>query len=113
VHDLLRAERWLSPDEAGVLRWAANSATVAAPRHATRLQYKKATAVEVLVRTRGASWLKALKAALGLSGFELRRSLQSASLSPEFPSDPFPLTLPPKGRPSVPVRPAPPRGARV
>jgi 23S rRNA maturation mini-RNase III len=50
VHDLLRADGLLGPEEAAVLRWAANSATVAAPRHATRLQYKKATAVEVLVR---------------------------------------------------------------
>lgn len=39
----------LTPDELRVLRWAANSATVSGPSHASRLQYKKATAVEVLV----------------------------------------------------------------
>lgn len=39
----------LDESDARVLRWAANSATVAAPRHATRLQYKNATAFEVLV----------------------------------------------------------------
>ena len=43
-------EPLLTPDELRVLRWAANSATVAAPPNATRLQYKKATAFEVLVR---------------------------------------------------------------
>eukprot|EP00882_Tetradesmus_deserticola_P002607 GHRQ01002772.1.p1 GENE.GHRQ01002772.1~~GHRQ01002772.1.p1 ORF type:complete len:288 (+),score=87.78 GHRQ01002772.1:235-1098(+) len=40
---------WLSPQEAALMRWATNSASVAPPSHATRQQYKQATAVEALV----------------------------------------------------------------
>ena len=39
----------LRAEEREVLRWAANSTTNAPPAHATRLQYKRATAVEALV----------------------------------------------------------------
>jgi hypothetical protein len=39
----------LRAEERDVLRWAANSTTNAPPPHATRLQYKQATAVEALV----------------------------------------------------------------
>ena len=49
AHDVLMTRALLSPGEEGLLRWAANSATVSAPPHVTRRQYKKATAVEVLV----------------------------------------------------------------
>lgn len=39
----------LTPEERDVLRWAKNSSTVNTPRGMDSLQYKKATAVEVLV----------------------------------------------------------------
>jgi hypothetical protein len=44
----------LTATEADVLRWAANSTTNSPPSHATRQQYKQATAVEALV-SRGSS----------------------------------------------------------
>ncbi|GBF99589.1 hypothetical protein Rsub_12214 [Raphidocelis subcapitata] len=49
AYDRLSAGGALTEAEARVLRWGANSATVAAPRHATRSQYKRATGFEVLV----------------------------------------------------------------
>jgi 23S rRNA maturation mini-RNase III len=69
VYDLLtsRVQPWVSREEGAVLRWAANSATVSAPPHATRLQYKKATAVEVLVRCGCCQQLLRGRALLGLS----------------------------------------------
>lgn len=57
---LLLSEGWPTPEEAEVLRWAANSSSVAPPKHATRQQYKQATALEALVSTRGvcpAGWV--------------------------------------------------------
>jgi hypothetical protein len=50
VYGLLLDEGWLKEEEAALVRWATNSATVAPPAHATRAQYKQATAVEALVR---------------------------------------------------------------
>jgi len=46
---LLLAEGWPNSDEASLMRWAANSSSVAPPKHATRQQYKQATALEALV----------------------------------------------------------------
>ena len=39
----------LTPDEDDVLRWARNSNTISPPRNMDALQYRKATALEVLV----------------------------------------------------------------
>lgn len=39
----------LTAEERDVLRWARNSSTISAPRGMDSLQYKKATAIEVLV----------------------------------------------------------------
>jgi hypothetical protein len=48
-YNLLLREGWVSAPEASLLRWAANSSSVAPPKHATRQQYKQATALEALV----------------------------------------------------------------
>jgi hypothetical protein len=50
AYQLLVRGGWLSREEACLVRWATNSASVAPPSHATRQQYKQATAVEALVR---------------------------------------------------------------
>jgi hypothetical protein len=47
---LLLSEGWARPNEQEVMRWAANSSSVTPPKHATRQQYKQATALEALVR---------------------------------------------------------------
>lgn len=52
AHELLLAAGWPSQDEAQLLRWASNSTAVRPPPHATRQQYKHATALEALVRHR-------------------------------------------------------------
>uniref|UniRef100_A0A383V3C2 RNase III domain-containing protein n=1 Tax=Tetradesmus obliquus TaxID=3088 RepID=A0A383V3C2_TETOB len=49
VYQLLVNGSWLRAEEASLLRWASNSASVAPPPHASRQQYKQATAVEALV----------------------------------------------------------------
>ncbi|WIA09907.1 hypothetical protein OEZ85_010121 [Tetradesmus obliquus] len=49
VYQLLVGGSWLRAEEASLLRWASNSASVAPPPHASRQQYKQATAVEALV----------------------------------------------------------------
>jgi 23S rRNA maturation mini-RNase III len=56
VYQLLVSEGWLSDEEASLMRWATNSASVAPPSHATRQQYKQATAVEALVREPAEQW---------------------------------------------------------
>lgn len=53
-YQLLLSEGWPSSDEASLMRWAANSSSVAPPKHATRQQYKQATALEALVSV---SWV--------------------------------------------------------
>lgn len=50
---LLMAEGWPSAEEGALMRWAANSSSVAPPKHATRQQYKQATALEALVGVAG------------------------------------------------------------
>ena len=50
AHALLLAAGWPTKDEAELLRWASNSSAVRPPPHATRQQYKQATALEALVR---------------------------------------------------------------
>lgn len=47
---LLLSESWLTPAEVELTRWASNNSTVAPPKQVTRLEYKQATALEVLVR---------------------------------------------------------------
>jgi 23S rRNA maturation mini-RNase III len=47
---LLLSEGWPTGAESDLMRWAANSSSVAPPKHATRQQYKQATALEALVR---------------------------------------------------------------
>lgn len=54
-YELLTAQGWPTPAETDLMRWAANNSTVAPPKQATRLQYKQATALEVLVRDAGLS----------------------------------------------------------
>lgn len=51
AHDALLLSGWPTPAEVALLRWAANSTSVAAPPHVTKRQYKQATALEVLVRS--------------------------------------------------------------
>eukprot|EP00878_Enallax_costatus_P036813 GHUV01041375.1.p2 GENE.GHUV01041375.1~~GHUV01041375.1.p2 ORF type:complete len:202 (+),score=44.64 GHUV01041375.1:506-1111(+) len=48
-YQLLLHQGWVTDDEAALMRWATNSSSVAPPAHATRQQYKQATAVETLV----------------------------------------------------------------
>jgi 23S rRNA maturation mini-RNase III len=48
-YQLLQAADWLTSDEVSLLRWGCNSSSVTPPAHATRQQYKQATALEVLV----------------------------------------------------------------
>lgn len=48
-YQLLIDEGWVTTEEAALMRWATNSSSVAPPPHATRQQYKQATAVETLV----------------------------------------------------------------
>lgn len=75
LHDaLLAAQPPLLHDvEVGVLRWGRN-AGVSPPRHVAAATYKKATALEVLVRCRvctGPSWQGAYQSARGRSGHGL------------------------------------------
>eukprot|EP00879_Flechtneria_rotunda_P018574 GHRR01019490.1.p1 GENE.GHRR01019490.1~~GHRR01019490.1.p1 ORF type:complete len:218 (+),score=57.67 GHRR01019490.1:224-877(+) len=48
-YKLLHDEGCLAASEAALMRWASNNTSVAPPPHATRQEYKHATAVEVLV----------------------------------------------------------------